>query len=149
MRRLSLSLLAVLSLALAACGGDDGMTTKEYKAEAKKICEGAQQRTEAVKQPTKATNDAIVTYLRELLKVNERTTQQFQELEPPESISAEHKKVLDTNNKSVDEVNRLIKELEGGEDAKKVFQENQQRLSQVTEEANDAIKSLGVPECGR
>ncbi len=149
MRRLTLSLFAVLSLALAACGGDDGLTSKQYKAEAKKICESAQQRTEAVKQPTKASNNAIITYLRELLKVNERTTAQFEELDPPESISTEHKRVLDTNRKSVDEVNRLIKELEGGKKAQTVFQANQERLSKVTEVANTAIKSLGVPECGR
>jgi ABC-type glycerol-3-phosphate transport system substrate-binding protein len=149
MRRLTLSLFAVLSLALAACGGEDTLTTKQYKAEAKKICEGAQQRTEAVKQPTKADNKTIITYLRELLKVNERTTQDFEKLEPPESIASEHKRVLDTNRQSVDEVNRLIKELEGGKKAKAVFQANQERLSKVTEDANTAIKSLGVPECGR
>lgn len=149
MRRLTLPLLAVLCLGIAACGGEDTLTSKQYKAEAKKICESAQQRTERVKQPTKPSNEAIITYLRELLKVNERTTQQFEGLEPPESISKEHKRVLDTNRKSVDEVNRLIKELEGGKKAQTVFRANQERLSKVTEEANTAIKSLGVPECGR
>jgi uncharacterized protein YukE len=149
MRRLTLSLLAVFTLALAACGGDEGLSTSEYKAEAKKICQDAQKRTEAVKQPTKATNKAIITYLNDLLKVNEQTTKDFEGLEPPEDLKAEHDKVLETNKKSVSEVNRLVDQLEGGEDAKKVFQANQQRLSQVTEEANSAIKSLGVPECGR
>lgn len=149
MRRLTVSLLAVPAVAvgLTACGGDDAMSAEEYRAEAKEICQSAEQRTEAVEQPTRPTNKAIVAYLNDLLEVNERTTQQFSDLEPPEELSDEHQKVLESNRESVAEVNRLVDQLEGGTDAKEVFQENQERLAQVTQEANSAIESLGVPEC--
>ena len=150
MRRLILPSLLTLSMSLAACGGGDdkGLTTKEYRAEAKKICQSAQKSTEGIAQPTKATNPAIISYLNELLKVNERTTQQFDKLDPPEKLQKAHDNVLTSNKKSVAEVQRLVDQLESGKKAQTVFKDSQARLQQATQSANEAIKGLGVPECG-
>jgi hypothetical protein len=149
MRRLILPSLLALSMSLAACGGgDEGLSQKEYRAEAKKICQNAQKSTEGIAQPTKATNPAIIAYLNDLLKVNEKTTQQFQKLDPPKKLENAHEEVLSSNKKSVAEVQRLVDQLEAGKKAETVFKASQTRLQQATQAANEAIKGLGVPECG-
>ena len=150
MRRLILPSLLALSMSFAACGGgeDEGLSTKEYRAEAKKICQNAQKSTEGIAQPTKSTNQAIITYLNDLLKVNEKTTDEFSKLDPPKDLQKAHDNVLTSNKKSVAEVERLVGELESGKKAQDVFKASQARLQSATQAANEAIKGLGVPECG-
>src|SRR5687768_193851 len=93
--RRTTTLLALLgSLALAACGGDDSLSATEYRAEAKKICQDADRATAAVKEPTRATADAIVDYFERLLKANEESTERFNGLEPPESLEDAHADAL-------------------------------------------------------
>ena len=143
-----LSLLAVLVvLGLAACGGDDGPTPTEYRGEARSICADADRATEAVEEPTRATAAAIIDYFERLLKANERTTQRFESLDPPESLADAHADALKANRDGVAEVKRIITALRGGDDPRKVLTSAQERLQQLSRDAGDAARRLGVPEC--
>jgi hypothetical protein len=146
MRRL-LPLALLAALALGACGGDDRLSTDEYRAEARQICQDADRATEAVEEPTRATPEAIVTYFERLLSANERSTERFQELEPPEELQEAHDEALRTNREGVQEVRRVIRELQGGGDPRQVLTRAQGRLQELSTAAAGAAERLGVPEC--
>jgi hypothetical protein len=145
MRRI-VPLAAVLALTLAACG-DDGMSTSEYRAAAKKVCVDAEKATEEVKQPTRSTPEAIVDYLERLLAANERTTQRFEKLDPPEELDKPHADILAANREGAKTVRQVIRELEQGKDAREVLQSSTARLRELGQRSNDAAERLGVPEC--
>jgi len=146
MRRLLLLTVAVLSLVLAACG-DDGMSTEEYRAEAKKVCVDAEKATEAIEQPTRSTPEAIVDYLERLLDANEKTIARFDELDPPEDLQKSHDDILAANRDGAETVRGVIRQLEGGEDAREVLQSSTSRLRALGERSNEAAERLGVREC--
>jgi len=145
MRRFA-ALAAVLALTLAACG-DDGMSASEYRAAAKKVCVDAEKATNAVEQPTRSTPEAIVDYLERLLAANERTTKRFEKLDPPDDLQKPHDDILSANREGAKTVRGVIRQLEGGEDARQVLQSSTSRLRELGERSNDAAKRLGVPEC--
>jgi hypothetical protein len=144
---LSLCLCLALPAALAACGGDDGMSTAEYRAEAKTICTEADQATAKVKEPTRATSAAISDYFQRLLEANGRTTKRFEALDPPADLQKAHDDALAANEAGAKEVQRVIDELEGGGDPRKVLTDAQTRLQDLSRRSGDAAKRLGVPEC--
>jgi hypothetical protein len=147
MRRLSvLPLLAVAVTAFAACG-DDGMSTEEYRAEARKICVDAERATDAIEQPTRSTTEAIVDYLGRLADANERTLQRFEKLDPPEDLEQPHGDILDANRDGQAVVRRVIDELEDGGDPRQVLQSSTSRLRDLGRRSNAAAEKLGVREC--
>jgi hypothetical protein len=134
-------------LALGACGGDEGLTTQEYRTQARQICQDADRATEAVEEPTRATSQAIVDYFKRLLQANERSTKRFESLDPPEELQDAHQDALQANRDGVREVRRVISELEEGGDPREVLTGAQTRLEGLSREAADAARRLGVPEC--
>jgi hypothetical protein len=137
-----------LAALLAGCGGgDDQLSASEYRAEAKRICTDADKETKAVQQPTRATNAAIADYFRKLSKANERATQRFEELDPPDELEKAHDDALAANKAGTEEVQKLISDLEDGGDARTVLQGAQSRLKELGKRADEAAKRLGVPEC--
>ena len=147
MRRVLLPLLAIAALGgLSACGGES-MTASEYRAAAKKVCTDSQQATDAVERPQRATTDSIADYLQRLLEANERTTDRFGELDPPEKLAKAHAEVLKVNEEGADEVRAIIKRLKSGEDPAQVLQAATGPLRQLNERSNAAAKKLGVAAC--
>ena len=147
MRRPALLLALLGTLAIAACGGDDQLSAKEYRAQARTICSDADKATAAVKEPTRATPDAIVDYFERLLKANEATTKRFQSLEPPDGLSEAHEDAMKANRDGVAEVKRVISELADGGDPREVLTGAQSRLQRLSRQAASAAERLGVPEC--
>jgi hypothetical protein len=147
MRRLLTLSCVLAATVLAACGGDDRLSAPEYRAQAKTICTDADKATEAIKQPTRATSDAIADYFRRLLAANDRTTKRFEGLEPPEDLEKAHKDALKANADGVGEVRRVIRELDDGGDPRAVLTEAQSRLEALSRRSGDAAKRLKVPEC--
>jgi hypothetical protein len=146
-RRPAAVLLALLLLALGACGGDDGLSATEYRSQARKICRDADRATEAVEEPTRATSQAIVDYFERLLRANERSTKRFEALDPPEELQDAHNDALRANRDGVREVRRVISELEEGGEPREVLTGAQTRLERLSRDAADAARRLGVPEC--
>jgi hypothetical protein len=141
------ALLALVCAAgLAACG-EDAMSTEEYRSEAKTICVEAERATDAIKQPTRSTTEAIVDYLTRLADANERTLQRFEKLDPPEDLQGPHDDILAANRDGQAVVRRVIKELEGGGDPREVLQSSTARLRELGERSNAAAEKLGVREC--
>jgi hypothetical protein len=140
-------LLPLLALAAAAGCGEDRMSTAEYRAEAKTICTEADQATNRVEEPTRATSEAISEYFRRLLEANDATTKRFEALEPPEDLEKAHEDVLAANAEGVREVRRVIDELDDGGDPRQVLTGAQDRLQELSRKSGEAARRLGVPEC--
>lgn len=147
MRR-PLVIVVAAALTLAACGGS-ALSTGEYRRQARAICTDADRASEKVTAPTRATNAAIADYFKRILAVNDRTTRRFEELEPPEDLQDAHEDALAANRAGVDEVRKLVAELEEGGDATAVLQDAPQRLEGLVRRSREAARRLGVPECGR
>ena len=147
MRRLPTFLTLAAATFVVACGGDDGLSTSEYREEARKICVEADQATERVEEPTRATSQAISDYFKRLLEANDRTTERFEQLDPPEDLQKAHDDALAANEAGVAEVQRVIDELEKGGDPREVLTGAQTRLQDLSKRSGDAARRLGVPEC--
>ena len=147
MRRLLLVFVTLAALLAGCGGGNDQLSASDYRAEAKKICTDADRETKAVKEPTRATNAAIVDYFRQLLKANEHATQRFEKLDPPDELQKAHDDTLAANKEGAQEVEKVISDLEKGGDARTVLQGAQSRLQALGKRADDAAKRLGVSEC--
>ena len=143
-------LTALLVAALiAGCGGDDRLSTGEYRTQANRICQDSDRAVDAVEQPTRATAAAIVDYFNRLLRANEQTTKRFEALDPPEQLADAHADALKANRDGMTEVRRVITEIEGGGDPREVLTSTQGRLRRLSAAATDAAKRLGLDECAR
>jgi hypothetical protein len=147
--RSALVTAAVAVLALAGCGGDDALSTDEYRERARSICTEADRASDRVTPPTRSTNAAIADYFKRILEVNDRTTNRFDELEPPSELEDAHADALAANRAGVDEVRKLVAELEKGGDPTAVLEGAPQRLEGFVRRSREAARRLGVPECGR
>jgi hypothetical protein len=146
MRRLLLTL--TLAAALVGCGGDDKLSAGDYRAELKKICEETERKSNAVRQPTRATPEAIVDYLERLRDVNAESIEEVSDLEPPDELKDAHDRALAANREGREKVDEVIDDLEGGGDPTEVLSKARKGLEESSEAAQKAGRDLGVPECG-
>ena len=145
--RLPVALIAAMLL-VAGCGGEDRLSTEDYRAELKKICEESDRQTEQVAEPTRATPEAIADYLRRLRDVNASTIDKVEGLEPPEDLEDAHNDALDANKAGREKVDAVIKELEEGGDPTQVLNDARKELEEASSKAREAAGKVGVPECG-
>lgn len=147
MRRLTTALAVLATCAgLAACG-DDSLSTEDYRAEAKRVCEDSQKATRAVERPQRATTESIADYLERLLAANERTIDEFGELDPPDELQPAHAEILKVNERAAQKVRDIIAQLEQDEDPAQVLQAATAPLRELNTQANAAAEKLGVPAC--
>ncbi|HEX8206962.1 MAG TPA: hypothetical protein VF587_12955 [Solirubrobacteraceae bacterium] len=140
--------ICVLAAAFAGCGGDDKLSTDEYRSKLREICAESDKKTDQVSEPTRATPEAIANYLQRLRDVNADTIEEVEELEPPDELADAHERALDANREGREKVDAVIEELEGGGDPTQVLTEARKDLEDASQAAKQAGKDLGVPECG-
>ncbi len=112
MRRKSLLLLALAAaavLALAACGGDDSggsepLTQAEYIAAADAICAEADEKLDALGEPTG--EDGLGAFLLEGVAIAEEQVDQLRQLGAPEELSATAERAYEL----LDQVNEVARE---------------------------------------
>jgi hypothetical protein len=149
MRRLTLTCALALALVtFAGCGGDDKLSTKDYRAELKKICDESDRRTQAVQEPTRATPEAIADYFGRLRDINVQAIEKVEKLEPPDELADAHERALQANREGREKVDAVIQELEDGGDPTQVLSDARKDLEESSEAAKKAGADLGVPECG-
>ena len=106
MRRLFTTLALVV--ALAGCGGDESVSTKDYRAELEKICAESNKRTQYVQKPTRATSEAIADYLQRLRDINVQTIAKVEKLETPDELKDAHERALEANRVGREKVDAVI-----------------------------------------
>ena len=142
MRGIGPALLAVVVLAGAACGGDDGVSKADYLAEAKEVC---QQGNQAL---TKASNDVfakvppgqklspeeIENFVRTTVVPTIRDQiKQLRALEPPKADKAHVEEIYTALDKGLDELEKTPAKLTDG--------------SNVFADADALAKKYGISVC--
>ena len=138
----------VLAVLLAGCGGDDKLSTDDYRAELRKICSESKRQRSEVQEPTRSTPEAIADYLTRLRDINATAIKEVDALEPPDELKAAHDRALRANREGREKVDAVIEELEGGGDPTQVLTEAREELKESSRVAGEAARALGVPECG-
>jgi hypothetical protein len=146
MRRLLLTL--ALTAGLVGCGGDDALSTDEYRSELRKICQESNKKTEGVSEPTRATPEAIADYLSRLRDINADTIEQVSDLKPPEELKEAHDRALRVNREGREQIQAVIDKLEDGGDPTQVLSESRDELEKAGKATTQAARDVGVPECG-
>jgi hypothetical protein len=137
----------VLAVAFAACGGEDPLSTEDYRAELRKICAESERKTSQVDEPTRSTPESIANYLGRLRDINVETIEKVEGLEPPEELEEAHERGLEANREGRQRVEKVIDELEKGGDPVQVLTDARQGLEESRREAQQAGRDLGVPDC--
>ncbi|HEV2999547.1 MAG TPA: hypothetical protein VGW75_02315 [Solirubrobacteraceae bacterium] len=147
MGRALATLTLALAAALAGCGGEDKLSVDEYRAQLRTICKDAERRSEGVRQPTRATPEAIADYLTRLRDVNARTIERVERLEPPDELKGAHDRALEANRDGREKVDQVIDELKAGGEPAKVLSDARDELQESSAAAKRATRDVGVPEC--
>jgi molecular chaperone DnaK (HSP70) len=135
------AVLAATALALTAlvagCGGDDGLTAKEFRAKADKLCAAADKETEKLGEglSSSSSEKEVTGAIDKLVDRTEELVDDIDALEEPESLSKEVDAMLDS----------LRKGLKKLDDASL---EDLTSMENPLAEADTKAKKLGLEKCG-
>ena len=151
MKRLATILFAVLSFAVAACGGDDAPSKEEFAEQANKICNEAEQSLENVGENAESPED-IANAVDEVIEQSRTAVDDLAELDRPEGEDGEAaQRFVDATRREIEEegipVLEDLRDALGSED-QQAAQEAAQRLQAIeTEDSNKAARELGATAC--
>jgi hypothetical protein len=151
MKRLATILFAVLSFAVAACGGDDAPSKEEFAEQANEICNEAEQSLENVGENAESPED-IANAVDEVIEQSRTAVDDLAELDRPEGEDGEvAQRFVDATRREIEEegipVLEDLRDALGSED-QQAAQEAAQRLQAIeTEDSNKAARELGATAC--
>jgi hypothetical protein len=139
-----LLLLASLSFALVACGGDD---KEDFVNEGNDICKEANEKVDDIDEPQNV--DEVDEYADEILEVGEDTKSQFEDLDPPDEFQDDFDAYLD----NVDEGLELIEELrdagEAGDEARVEEILEGDELQDLDDEQEELARDMDLDDCAQ
>jgi len=146
-RLLAAPLLVLLALVVSACGGDDKLSEADYKAEVKKFCTEQEKESDALGEPASTESKALAEFFKKGIAVQEKYRDRFAELSPPDKFEDLQSDVESLNDKELDLLNKVTKELEDGGDARQVIDKYQPQIDELHTKGDDLADQVGVPEC--
>ena len=134
-------LLALLVLAIPACGGgDDQLSEADYKAEVKKFCTEQDKESEALGEPKSTESKELAKFFQKGTDLQEKYKDQFADLQPPDKFE-------DLNEQEVKLLQDVTDELEKGGDARQVIEKYQPQIDQLQKRGDELADQVGVAEC--
>jgi len=151
MKRLATILFAVLSFAVAACGGDDAPSKEEFAEQANKICNEAEQSLENVGENAESPED-IANAVDEVIEQSRTAVDDLAELDRPEGEDGEAaQRFVDATRREIEEegipVLEDLRDALGAEDQQAAQEAAQQLQAIETEDSNKAARELGATAC--
>jgi hypothetical protein len=141
-------LLALLVLAIPACGGgDDQLSEADYKAEVKKFCTEQDKESEALGEPKSTESKELAKFFQKGTDLQEKYKDQFADLQPPDKFEDLHNEVEDLNEQEVKLLQDVTDELEKGGDARQVIEKYQPQIDQLQKRGDELADQVGVAEC--
>ena len=149
MRRLSL-LVVLSSLALAACGGDDKPSQKEFAADANKICVDLEKAGQSLEEPESVAE--IEKFAGDAEKKIDETVKRLDELETPDGDDGEKaQQFIDAIKKDTDEKIKpalsQLREAAQAKDEKAIVAAAEGIQKVKTDSADKLAKEIGANEC--
>ena len=145
--RLTVAPLLALVLAIAACGGEDKLSTADYKAEVKKYCTEQDRESDALGEPTSTESKALADFFKKGTDVQKKYRDRFAELTPPDEFEDVQNEVEGLNDQEIELLEKITKELEDGGDARQVIERNQPEIEKLQQRGDELADEVGVPEC--
>ena len=141
MRRLTLLLLLAL---VAACGGGSGeLSRTEYTKRANASCAKAEKALDEL--GGFANFKELEREMKAGQKAMETSAQELRDLQPPAKLLADHKKLIGLTEETADLAGRLS--VAAGKNDQLNMQRQAERAEELTIEANELSRKLGLLEC--
>lgn len=147
MRALLLSLALLVGGVAAACGGDDGgerLAREEFTQQADAICEEANERVEALGQPSSP--DELAAIAAQAVAIQEQALDALRELRPPEDIEERYEQALDLVRQQADLGRELVDAAEEGNQAR--VTELLAEIEPLNRQADEIAREIGLVDCG-
>ena len=137
---------SALALGLSACGSD-GLSKEEYVAQANEICAEADDKTDALPQPTQPAD--IGPYLQDGAKIQADAIDKLEELDPPaDDADRIQKELIDPYRDLVRGVREVQKDVEKAGNDQAAVLKSLDALQEIdTETPNDFAVEYGLDEC--
>jgi hypothetical protein len=139
--------LITLALILAGCGGgggDDRLSKEEFIAAADAICKEANDRIEALGEPTL---ENVSEYVTEAEAISREQLGALRALRPPAEDEATLNGAYDLIEQQIDLAVQGVDALTSGDQA--AFQEIDAQITSIEAEADQVARDYGLQECGK
>lgn len=143
-RRSAPALIAVVVLAVAACGGSSGLSKDEFIEQGDALCQRFQDETDEVAEPE--TEEELVEYLDEVIGIAQSTQEDFEALDPPEGGESVHEALVDSLEKSIAKVREARDAFE--DDDQEAFEAAFEEAVELGEASDEEAKAYGFEVCG-
>ena len=153
------ALVAVLAgaalLVPAGCGGDDDeetsgseggpLTAAEYRKQGNALCKDALSAVERI--PVPSSEGQIGDYLERVFDASEGLTDDFEKLDPPAQLRADHEQAVELSRKSEDQFDAIVERVRESGDPRAATLRELRKLAPEIERSEELNEKLGLDEC--
>lgn len=139
--------IAALTLVLAACGGDEGLSKKDLAAKANAICKKSQDEVEKVKRPTEAElqdADKASAFFDKIAPIADQQVKDLKDLSPADSVKADWNDFI-AKEDAANDLLQTIKKKAAAKDASGL--QDLQKFGGVNDAVEPAAKKVGATSC--
>ena len=145
---LALALFALVAL-LTGCGGSDGASTEDFRAEIDQVCADQVAQFVEVEERlgTPISLDEAAKYQKELEPIRQEALEEFEEAEAPDNLAKDWERYLDIRRELSDLRAEELKLLEEGD--QKALEPLGEEIDERNEDLEAQAKKLGLQACAR
>ena len=148
MRTGALATVAALALAVGACGGgDNALTESQYRSKARTICADHSKQINALAEPK--TSAELGDYLAKGTEITHKTVDKFADLDPPDSLQADHDAVVKLSREELDLLDGVVSDIKGGTDPQTATKKAEAKLNAKEEAVDAKFNALGLSTCAQ
>jgi hypothetical protein len=150
LRTFALATVLCLALGLAACGGGDGggsLSASEYRSQARTICADHSKQINALAEPK--TKEELGDYLAKGTDITHKTVDKFADLDPPDSLQANHDAVVKLSREELDLLDGVVSDIKGGTDPQTATKKAEAKLNAKEEAVDAKFNALGLSTCAQ
>ena len=141
----ALPVAAALAALLAGCGGDDRLSTEDYRAQAVKICQASERQTDRLGQPK--TPAEFKAFLKRGIAITQENVDKFEDLSPPDDLQDEHDAIVEREKDGIEQLRKLEGELKGNRSDLRRLQAAQPALDKLSDQVDARFRAAGLDRC--
>ena len=141
----ALPFAAALAALVAGCGGEDRLSTEDYRAQATKICQDSERQTDRLGQPDSPAE--FKAFLQRGIEITDRNVAEFEDLVPPEDLEDEHEAIVEREKDGIEQLRKLAGELKGNRSDLRRLQQAQPQLDKLSDQVDARFRDAGLDRC--
>ena len=148
-------LAAVGLLVPAGCGGDDDeeksgsegapLTAAEYREQGNALCTDTIGEVERIPEPS--SEDELADYLERVFDVSVGVTDDFEKLDPPDELRADHDKAVEIARESEELFDGVLERVRESDNPRAATLSEFRKLAPVIKRSEEINEKLGLDEC--